>query len=269
MLATFIAYALHRTRLNSSVTFCALFLLSRLMGRFPAARDSSSHCLFISAFMITSKVICDDTYLNNSWCIVGQGMFSRHELNVRLHAPVRSTPFHGHDTTRPLAHVLGSSPHSNKSPATSAIIHRHLARHEHKQLEPDRRLNTHIPATAFRTHQRGPHVTDPYRRPSITGRLRTGTTSPLVRQALARPRTYSDPAATPTPSCPGTSHLLSTQIPLVTRPRHSPTIETPPPLTSRTPRTASEPSIRLRNGWLRCFPVGPYARHNPVHPSST
>jgi len=63
------------------VTFCALFLLSRLKGRFPAARGSSGHRLFISAFMIASKVICDDTYSNKSWCVVGQGMFSLREIN--------------------------------------------------------------------------------------------------------------------------------------------------------------------------------------------
>jgi len=71
----FIAYALHRTRLHISVTFAALYLLQRLKARFPAAKGSSGHHLFISAFMIASKIICDDTYSNKSWCIVGQGMF--------------------------------------------------------------------------------------------------------------------------------------------------------------------------------------------------
>ncbi|EPQ55085.1 hypothetical protein GLOTRDRAFT_41750, partial [Gloeophyllum trabeum ATCC 11539] len=80
-LANFIAYALHRTRLHSSVTFAALYLLQRLKARFPAARGSSGHRLFISAFMIASKVICDDTYSNKSWCIVGQGMFALREIN--------------------------------------------------------------------------------------------------------------------------------------------------------------------------------------------
>jgi hypothetical protein len=37
--------------------------------------------LFISAFMIASKVVCDDTYSNKSWCVVGQGMFSLKEIN--------------------------------------------------------------------------------------------------------------------------------------------------------------------------------------------
>ncbi|KAI9062359.1 cyclin-like protein [Trametes sanguinea] len=80
-LANFIAYALHRTRLHTSVTFAALYLLQRLKARFPAARGSSGHRLFISAFMIASKVICDDTYSNKSWSIVGQGMFALREIN--------------------------------------------------------------------------------------------------------------------------------------------------------------------------------------------
>ena len=75
-LAMFIAYALHRTRLHPSITFAALYLLQRLKTRFVAARGSSGHRLFILAFMITSKVICNDTYSNKSWCIVGQGMFA-------------------------------------------------------------------------------------------------------------------------------------------------------------------------------------------------
>jgi hypothetical protein len=31
--------------------------------------------------MIASKVICDDTYSNKSWCVVGQGMFTLREIN--------------------------------------------------------------------------------------------------------------------------------------------------------------------------------------------
>ncbi|ORY33962.1 hypothetical protein BCR39DRAFT_577668 [Naematelia encephala] len=80
-LAHFIAYALHRTRLPSIVTFAALLLLQRLKTRFPAARGSSGHRLFISAFMIASKVICDDTYSNQSWGIVAQKMFALKEIN--------------------------------------------------------------------------------------------------------------------------------------------------------------------------------------------
>ncbi|KAI5121444.1 hypothetical protein M0805_009553 [Coniferiporia weirii] len=80
-LAHFVAYALHRTRLHASVTFTALALLHRLKTRFPAARGSSGHRLFLSAFMIASKVVCDDTYSNKSWAVVGQGMFALREIN--------------------------------------------------------------------------------------------------------------------------------------------------------------------------------------------
>ncbi|KAF5380354.1 hypothetical protein D9615_004697 [Tricholomella constricta] len=80
-LPNFIAYGLHRTKLHPSVTFASLILLQRLKARFPTARGSSGHRLFISAFMIASKVICDDTYSNKSWGIVAQGMFSLREIN--------------------------------------------------------------------------------------------------------------------------------------------------------------------------------------------
>jgi hypothetical protein len=80
-LAEFIAYALHRTRLPEEITFQALFLLRRLKCRFPAARGSSGHRLFISALMLASKSSCDDTYSNKSWTIVSQGLFSLREVN--------------------------------------------------------------------------------------------------------------------------------------------------------------------------------------------
>lgn len=80
-LSEFIAYALHRTRLPLAVTHQALFLLRRLKQRFPAARGSSGHRLFISALMLASKSSCDDTYSNKSWTIVGQGLFSLREVN--------------------------------------------------------------------------------------------------------------------------------------------------------------------------------------------
>jgi hypothetical protein len=63
------------------VTFAALLLLQRLKIRIPAVRGSSGHRLFISAFMIASKVLCDETYSNQSWGIVAQEMFVLKELN--------------------------------------------------------------------------------------------------------------------------------------------------------------------------------------------
>ncbi|KAH7904210.1 hypothetical protein BJ138DRAFT_1138589 [Hygrophoropsis aurantiaca] len=68
----FIAYALHRTKLHSSVTFAALVLLQRLKARFPLCKRSrTTHRqapsrLFVSAFMLASTPNCDDTYSNKS-----------------------------------------------------------------------------------------------------------------------------------------------------------------------------------------------------------
>ncbi|KAG8736502.1 hypothetical protein FRC10_009231 [Ceratobasidium sp. 414] len=83
-LAHFVAYALCCTQPHLLVTFCVLCLLLHLKNHFPAARGSSGHRLYISAPMITSKVICDDTYSNKSWCIVGQGMFTLHEMERKM-----------------------------------------------------------------------------------------------------------------------------------------------------------------------------------------
>lgn len=77
----FIAHALHQTKLHSSVTFTALVLLQRLKAHFPTAHGSSGRRLFLTAFMIASKVICDAKYFNKSWLTVGQGMFQLHEIN--------------------------------------------------------------------------------------------------------------------------------------------------------------------------------------------
>ncbi|KJA13190.1 hypothetical protein HYPSUDRAFT_108914, partial [Hypholoma sublateritium FD-334 SS-4] len=77
----FIAYALYRAELHPAVMFSALVLLQRLKSRFPLARGLSGHQLFISAFRLSSKVMCDYTYSAESWCIVAQGIFTAHQLN--------------------------------------------------------------------------------------------------------------------------------------------------------------------------------------------
>jgi hypothetical protein len=74
-------HVLHRTKLHSSVTFAALVLFQCLKARFLTARGSSGHFLFVSAFMLASKVICDDTYSNKLWSIVAQRMFQLREIN--------------------------------------------------------------------------------------------------------------------------------------------------------------------------------------------
>ncbi|KAJ6523641.1 hypothetical protein B0H19DRAFT_1345393, partial [Mycena capillaripes] len=70
-----------QAKLYQAVTYAALILLQRSKARLPTACGSSGHCLFISAFMIASKVICDNTYSNKSWSIVTQGMFTLREIN--------------------------------------------------------------------------------------------------------------------------------------------------------------------------------------------
>ena len=52
-----------------------------IKAQFPAICDFSGHHLFISAFMLTSKVICDNTYFNKFWSIISQGIFSLREIN--------------------------------------------------------------------------------------------------------------------------------------------------------------------------------------------
>lgn len=76
----FIAHALHQTKIHPSVTFAALILLQRLKTRFPTSKGSGRR-FFITAFMIASKVLCDNKYSNKFWTIVGQGMFELQEIN--------------------------------------------------------------------------------------------------------------------------------------------------------------------------------------------
>ena len=59
-----IAYALHRTHLLPSVAYHTLFLLSRLKMRYPAASCAFGHRLFLTSYMLSSKIICNDAYLN-------------------------------------------------------------------------------------------------------------------------------------------------------------------------------------------------------------
>ncbi|OJT02149.1 hypothetical protein TRAPUB_7392 [Trametes pubescens] len=40
--------------------------------------------------MIASKVICDDTYSNKSWSIVGKGMFALREIINQMEREMRS-----------------------------------------------------------------------------------------------------------------------------------------------------------------------------------
>ena len=52
----------------------SLVLLQCLKAHFLTAHGSSGHRLFMYAFMITSKVMCDDTYVNKLRGIMAQGV---------------------------------------------------------------------------------------------------------------------------------------------------------------------------------------------------
>ena len=74
----FIVYVLHQMKLHQSVMFPSLILFQRLKAHFPSARGSSSHRLFISAFMISSKMLQHQTvhsknsHLHPAWYQVGR-----------------------------------------------------------------------------------------------------------------------------------------------------------------------------------------------------
>ncbi|KAH7903776.1 hypothetical protein BJ138DRAFT_1107396 [Hygrophoropsis aurantiaca] len=65
--------------------------IPHLKARFPTARGSSGHTLFVSVFMLASKVICDDTYSNKSRSVVAQGMFQLWEIK-RMETAIPFSP---------------------------------------------------------------------------------------------------------------------------------------------------------------------------------
>ncbi|EOR01360.1 PHO85 cyclin-9 [Wallemia ichthyophaga EXF-994] len=81
-LGDFIHYALYRTRLHISVALSALILLQRLKARYPNAKGSSGHRLWLAAIMITNKMFNDDSFTNQSWYIASQQIFSQREVNA-------------------------------------------------------------------------------------------------------------------------------------------------------------------------------------------
>ncbi|KAK6984737.1 hypothetical protein R3P38DRAFT_3332783 [Favolaschia claudopus] len=81
-LPSFISAVLQRIRVHSNVPYVALVLLQRLKGRFPQARGSSGHRLFLSTLMIASKMVCDASFSNLSWSIAAQNIFPLREINA-------------------------------------------------------------------------------------------------------------------------------------------------------------------------------------------
>ncbi|KAJ7157033.1 hypothetical protein C8R43DRAFT_883675 [Mycena crocata] len=78
----FIAFILWRGNMHDSVVFGALILLQRLKSRFPAARGSSGQRLFLAAYIVASKVLCDSSYSNSNWRRLAQYLFTLREINA-------------------------------------------------------------------------------------------------------------------------------------------------------------------------------------------
>jgi hypothetical protein len=191
----FIVHVLHRTKLHSSVTFAALVLFQRLKAHFPTARESSGHFLFVSAFILASEVICDNTYSNKSWSIIAQGMFQLWEINqmereMCQYLECRSRP--GSPKTQ-FRRTAGPSP--SPYPTLPAPCHRRRSRCRHPlpTLSQPRHIRVHCRRTGSGI-LRHPNCYSPLQNPS---------------------RAYmTPPADTPSPSCtPSMSPASSASLP--------------------------------------------------------
>ncbi|KAJ3520667.1 hypothetical protein NMY22_g12651 [Coprinellus aureogranulatus] len=76
----FIAYVIYRTKLHESIAIVALLLLQRLKDRFPRSRSAEGHRLFLTAYVIASKVMHDETYSNKSWGNAVHNMYSARDI---------------------------------------------------------------------------------------------------------------------------------------------------------------------------------------------
>ncbi|KAF6750747.1 hypothetical protein DFP72DRAFT_817422 [Ephemerocybe angulata] len=80
-LPLYIAKILWGAALQPCISTLALVLILRLKARIPSSHGNSGHRLFVSAIMIATKTLVDETYTNKSWKqIIGPG-FSLRELN--------------------------------------------------------------------------------------------------------------------------------------------------------------------------------------------
>ncbi|KAF5311185.1 hypothetical protein D9611_012997 [Ephemerocybe angulata] len=80
-LLTHVSYALRHAALDSSVAFGSLVLIDRLKLRLGNLGGYSGHRLFIVAYMIASKVLCDSVYWNKGWCSIFKGNYKLQDLN--------------------------------------------------------------------------------------------------------------------------------------------------------------------------------------------
>jgi hypothetical protein len=176
-------------------------LLQRLKARFPTARGSSGHRLFISAFMIASKVICDDTYSNKSWSIVAQGMFSLREIN-QMEREMCSYLDWELTVDNPIlsnfeAMVQRDFPPNSKGPYPTYSLHMVSKRAAKAAASAS---NTPIPEPNS--------TTSPI--PSFGQQRQATPTKPIVPPIIPPPPLYKNSSSPSTPETPGQSYSATT-----------------------------------------------------------
>ena len=80
-----IAHCLHRTHLEPTVVYTALYLLALLSERFSgqlrAKACTTHHRLFLTAFLLSTKILCDRPFSNSSFSKLAVGICTLPELN--------------------------------------------------------------------------------------------------------------------------------------------------------------------------------------------
>ncbi|CAE6413357.1 unnamed protein product [Rhizoctonia solani] len=80
-LSEYICDVISKARVERPVAIYALALLNRLSARRRVSVPHGTFGLFITAYTIAGKMLGDNPYSNNSWCIAGQKLFTLEELN--------------------------------------------------------------------------------------------------------------------------------------------------------------------------------------------
>jgi hypothetical protein len=77
----FIAFILCKTGMDESVHYATLYLLRRMKSLYPASMGTCGQRLYLAAYMISAKFLCDDVYTNRIWTKFTQGMFELRVVN--------------------------------------------------------------------------------------------------------------------------------------------------------------------------------------------
>jgi hypothetical protein len=173
--------------------------------------------LFLSAFMIASKVICDDTYSNKSWCIVGQGMFALREVNqmeremcAYLDWELNVEPDHLRDFERALRQTFtGPGPY-------------HVA----ALPGPTTKTSTYVPQEPATITVQTPPQTSPPRPRTTAPRRSSHDDLASAPTSASSTRRYVSPQTSPdSPDTPESSHSISTSPSSTPSPRTPNSIE--------------------------------------------